>query len=230
LESESERLLSEYARREREIPDDYYAVYHPANLFMRQGRERAALRALHYAETIPLTNRRVLEIGCGRGDWFSMFRDFGASNADLAGIDLIEQRVDEARRRFPEADIRRGDASRLPWPDASFDVVFQSTVFTSILDADARIAVAQEMLRVVKPAGVVLWYDFRYDNPRNPYVRGIGRREVRSLFPDRRIAFWRVTLAPPLARWIVPRCWRLAGLLESLTVLNTHLTAVIRPN
>ena len=37
--------------------------------------------------------------------------------------------------------------------------------------------VAAEMLRVVKPQGLILWYDFRYNNPRNSNVRGIGAAE-----------------------------------------------------
>ena len=72
-------------------------------------------------------------------------------------------------------------------------------------------AIAREMLRVLKPQGSILWYDFFMDNPRNSNVRGIGRRELASLFPDCRIWLRRVTLAPPLARRIVPVTLELGG-------------------
>jgi SAM-dependent methyltransferase len=220
-------MLREYERRDREIPADYYALHHPVNLFFRQGRERAILQALRSAGLTPLAQRRILEIGCGRGEWFGMFRDFGMIGADIAGIDLSDRRVREARQRFPEADVRCGDASRLPWPDEFFDVVFQSTVFTSILDAEARRAVAAEMLRVLKPSGIVLWYDFRYDNPGNTNVRGVTYRDIQSLFPGCRVATWNVTLAPPIARRVVPWSWSAAVLLEMTKLFNTHYVAVI---
>ena len=59
---------------------------------------------------------------------------------------------------------------RLDFRTDSFDFVFQSTVFTSILDSEVRKEVAGEMLRVLKPGGVILWYDFHVNNPRNPDV------------------------------------------------------------
>jgi hypothetical protein len=50
------------------------------------------------------------------------------------------------------------------------------------------------------PRRRVLWYDFTYNNPRNPDVRGVPLARVRQLFPQSRVTARRVTLAPPLAR------------------------------
>jgi ubiquinone/menaquinone biosynthesis C-methylase UbiE len=83
----------------------------------------------------------------------------------------------------PGADLRHGDASRLPWPSGHFDIVLQSTVFSSILEAAMRAAVAAEMTRVLAPGGANLWNDFFVDSPRNRAVRGIRRREIAALFP-----------------------------------------------
>jgi len=69
----------------------------------------------------------------------------------------------------------------LIWEDASFDVVTQFTVFSSILDPDLKEQVAQEMIRVTKPGGYILWFDFFVNNPFNHDVRGIGKREIRGL-------------------------------------------------
>ena len=84
------------------------------------------------------------------------------------------------------------------------------------------------MLRVLKPAGAIIWYDFRVDNPRNPNVRGIGAREIRSLFPGCAVRLSRVTLAPPIARAFVRLSWPLALMLESVPFLRTHYLALIR--
>jgi ubiquinone/menaquinone biosynthesis C-methylase UbiE len=226
---EAQRILDEYARRERELAPDEYSLAKPANLFARQGQERALLEALRRAELLPLGERRILEVGCGRGRWLATFEQFGARRDRLAGIDLDEARLAESREKFAGADLRAGDATKLPWSDGSFDVVFQSLVFTSILDGDVRAAVAREMRRVLTPSGVILWYDFSYNNPANPNVRGVGRAEVSRLFPDCTIELRRVTLAPPLARRLVQMSWLAASVLERMRVLNTHYFGVLRP-
>src|ERR1700681_993182 len=100
----------------------------------------------------------------------------------LAGIDLMPDRLDRARHKIPQADLRLGNASELPWPAESFDLLSQSLVFTSILDAGLKHAVAKEMLRVLKPGGSIVWFDFRVSNPTNPEVKGLRRSEIRSLF------------------------------------------------
>ncbi|MFL6289911.1 MAG: class I SAM-dependent methyltransferase [Thermoanaerobaculia bacterium] len=218
---EADRILEELRRRERELPADLYSLDRPANRFLRQGQERALRKALE--EIGPLAGKRVLEVGCGSGNWLEML-----AGAALSGIELDPGRAAGAAARFPGADIRTGDASSLPWASGSFDVVLQSTVFSSILDPGMRRAVASEMLRVLAPDGAILWYDFFVDNPSNSHVRGVRRREIEALFPGCRVALRRATLAPPLARRIVPVSWKLAALLESLRVLDTHYMGVIR--
>jgi ubiquinone/menaquinone biosynthesis C-methylase UbiE len=225
---EAQRIVAEYARRDRELPDDFYALYRPANLYIFQGHERAVLWGLQKARLAPLDGCRVLDVGCGYGEWLGVFERFGARRDMLAGIDLTESRVAVARAAFPDADVRQGDASALPWNDHSFDVVFQRTIVSSILDPAVRQQVAGEMLRVLRPGGAILWLEFSYNNPRNPNVCGIGRKELWRLFPACRITSRRVTLAPPLARRLAPISWTLAQVLEALRVLNTHYLAVIQ--
>ena len=240
--SEVDRIRLEFARRAREIPDDYYALTKIANLFLYQQRARNAVRALTAFGLLPITGKRILEVGCGTGGWLPDFELWGAKRSNLAGIDLLPERIDAARKRLgvdglsvgdsscaTGPDLRVGDASKLPWSTGQFDLVVQSTVFTSILDAELKAAVAAEMLRVLKPdGGAILWYDFSFDNPRNPQVRGVGRREIRRLFPGCNIWLSRSTLAPPIARHLVPRSWIVALLFEQLRALNTHYLGIIR--
>ena len=77
------------------------------------------------------------------------------------------------------------------------------------------------------PGGALLWYDFRVNNPRNPNVRGVGRKELRSLFPDLAGEVRSATLAPPIARLVAPRSNWLATTLEGFPFLRTHLLAVL---
>ncbi|MDY7092246.1 MAG: class I SAM-dependent methyltransferase [Acidobacteriota bacterium] len=228
-EAEAERILREQERRRQELPEDFYARHKAANLFLRHGQERALRRALERFGQLPLEGKEILEVGCGDGSWWSLFEAFGARREDLHGIDLEERRVEVCRGLYPQAEVRVGNAAELPWPDDRFDLVFQSTVFTSILDPEIRRRVAAEMMRVVRPEGHIVWYDFLFDNPSNANVQGVSSGELRKLFPDYRWKVWRVTLAPPLARRLVPRAWTLAALLESIRLLNSHALGVAWP-
>jgi SAM-dependent methyltransferase len=226
--TEAERIRAEYDRRASEIGEDRYSAAQPAALFIRQTAERAALTALGAAGALPLGDRRILDVGCGGGQWLTDFETWGARRDRLAGIDLVDDRAAACRARLPGADVHAGDASALPWPDGSFDVVLQSMLMSSVLDPAMRAAVAGEMARVLAPGGLILWYDFFVDNPRNASVRGIKRAELAGLFDGFEIAWRRATLAPPLVRALVPRARPLASLLQALRVLDTHAVAVLR--
>jgi ubiquinone/menaquinone biosynthesis C-methylase UbiE len=198
------------------------------NQFFHYGIARACIRALAAAGCFPLDGCKIADIGCGSGTWLLDFVQWGADPAQLAGIDLLEDRIEAARRRIPTAGLVAGSASRLPWASESFDVVSQFMLFTSVLSGPMKQAVAQEMLRVLKPGGIVLWYDFRCNNPRNDQVRGIKAREIRALFHPCSVRLAKVTLAPPIARLAVRIAEPIAFLLESISLLRTHYVGVIR--
>ena len=54
---------------------------------------------------------------------------------NLVGNELLEERAAVARKRLPAAiKILVGDAAEIDLAEGPFDIVYQSTVFTSILD------------------------------------------------------------------------------------------------
>ncbi|HQF69865.1 MAG TPA: methyltransferase domain-containing protein, partial [Promineifilum sp.] len=142
---------------------------------------------------------------------------------------LLGERVAVARRRLPHVAVTCADGRSLPYPDQSFDLVLQFTMFSSILDQGLCYTVANEMRRVLRPGGLLLWYDF-WLNPTNRQTRGIRPREIRQYFPDSQYVFERITLAPPLTNHLVPFSWVAALSLERLGIFNTHYLAAIRPN
>jgi ubiquinone/menaquinone biosynthesis C-methylase UbiE len=225
--SEADRILTEYARREEELPEGRYDPADPAQLFIRQGIERAFARTLRDAGALPLAGKRILDVGCGYGQWLADLETLGAERALLAGADLVPERVERAQARLAGADIRQADASALPFEDGRFDLVLQSMMFSSILDEGVRRAAAAEIERVLAPGGAVLWYDFFVDNPRNGNVRGVRRSELRALFPGFELRWRRVTLAPPLIRALAPRLLPLASGLQAARVFNTHALAAL---
>jgi ubiquinone/menaquinone biosynthesis C-methylase UbiE len=225
--AERERILGEYARREKEVPSQQYAPWDPATQLMLAERKRLAARMLHRAGVFPGPGDRCLEVGCGALGWIGDLVSWRVGERQIHGIDLDASRVAALRDTLPNAAIEAGDATELPWPTNHFRLVIASTVFTSILAPPMRQRVAQEITRVLLPGGALLWYDFAWNNPRNANVRAVTRKELAQLFPDLRGEIRRVTLAPPLARAVAPRSWALATLMAAIPGLRSHLLAVL---
>lgn len=174
----------------------------------------------------------LLEIGCGGGRNLRHLLEAGCSPDRLVGNELLPDRIESARRELPAAvRLLPGDAASLPIGDAEFDVVFASTVFSSILDSSLQQRVAAEMWRLLRPGGAILWYDFAVDNPGNRDVRGVSNRRIRELFPGGIATIERITLAPPIARLALrgPGALGLGAyrLLATMPFLRTHRIAWI---
>lgn len=227
VENERLRITRAYRRRAESIPRDTYAAWRPEVQLAVAERRRVAEILLHGHGAFPQRGDRCLEIGCGTLGWLATLLDWGLACDDLAGIELDAARAGIARAAFPAADLRVGDATSLPWPDGSFRLTVASTVFTSILDDRVRRIVAGEIVRVLAPGGALLWYDFAYNNPRNPNVRAVGRSALLALFPGLELETRWVTLAPPIARAVAPRSRILAHLLCAIRPLRTHLLGVL---
>lgn len=98
--------------------------------------------------------KRVLEIGVGHG---TDLKQFARAGAKCFGIDLADTHLRLAALNFANeglsADLRKADAARLPFPDASFDCVYSFGVLHVIPDVENALA---EIRRVLKPGGVLM--------------------------------------------------------------------------
>jgi len=215
---ETDRIIETYARRKKTVPEGLYSYFNQANLFIIQERERAILNLLHKYGMNPLKDKIILDLGCGGGQVLRNCIKYGARPENLYGIDLLCESISEAKRLSPNIDFRCGNAEELPFEDGTFDIVMQFTVFTSILDDQMKYKIAGEMLRVSKLEGIILWYDYHMNNPKNPDVRGVKKKEIYGLFPDCDINLNRITLAPPITRPIAPYSFLACYLLEKLKI------------
>jgi ubiquinone/menaquinone biosynthesis C-methylase UbiE len=223
------RIRNEYEARARTIPADFYAWHRPEIHYWQAGVARVCAKLLREAGAFPLTDLAIADIGCGAGQWLLEFLQWGAVAQNVHGIDLLEDRIAQARQRLPGVDLHCGDARQLPWASGSSDLVTQFTVFSSVLDNGVQAAIASEMRRVLRPGGHIFWYDCRYSNPARAAVRGLNRHDIRKLFPGCSIRFASTTLAPRLSRLIARHSWAAAAALESLAFTRTHLAALITP-
>ena len=113
-----DRLRIEYANREHRFSgSDLYSTFNPGYLFAMQQRRRAILKLLARHNFSSLSNKRVLQVGCGGGGVLLEFLGDGASPAQLSGVDLLRPRLLEAGQKLPEIqpDLRGWSAFALRW-------------------------------------------------------------------------------------------------------------------
>ena len=105
----------------------------------------------------------VLEIGCGNGAMAAeALRKY--PDVRLTATDFDESMVEVARRRLSEfgsrAEVRQADATALPFPDGSFDVVLSFIMLHHVVQWERAFAEAARMLR---PGGRLIGYDLLGD-------------------------------------------------------------------
>jgi SAM-dependent methyltransferase len=221
-DSEVDAVAQRYARRA--VVDPRYSLLRPDVWQTVQERQRAMLRMFVRAGIADPAAPRLIEVGCGSGGNLLELLRLGFAPEHLVGVELLPQRAEAARRVLPAATaVHTGDALALALPTASLDIVYVSTVFSSLLDDAFQERLAVRMWEWLRPGGAVLWYDFTYDNPRNPDVRGVPLSRIRTLFPGGIIDARRVTLAPPIARRVVRLHPSFYTLFNLLPPLRTHL-------
>ena len=221
--SEVENIKQRYEERKK---DSYLQKKYSSSAFIENMvAEREKLYELRIREKLGEVSKiKVLEVGAGSGYNLHLFMKMGVPAQSIYANELLDDRVEQLRNNYPHIHIYPGNALGLPFEN-EFDVVFQSTVFTSILNNDFRKQLAQKMWRMTKPGGMILWYDFIFSNPSNPDVKKVSKKEVSLLFPHaKNIRFDSVTLAPPIAR-------KVGSLYEFINwmfpFLRTHIVAVI---
>lgn len=97
---------------------------------------------------------KVLDVGCGPGLWT---RELARRGCDVASIDLTDAAVELTKTSLKlfglQADIRQGDAEKLPFADRSFDGVVSHGVIHHTPDTAGCV---REMARVLRPGGVAV--------------------------------------------------------------------------
>lgn len=95
----------------------------------------------------------LLEVACGSGFFLATY---AGHVRHIAGLDLSDLQVDLARTRLGDqittgaAEIVRGDAAALPWPNGTFSVVTCMGSFETFPEPEAVLA---ELVRVLRPGG-----------------------------------------------------------------------------
>ena len=98
-------------------------------------------------------NKRVLDIGCGKGIWCYNPAKCGAKSVD--GLDMHEEMVELAKQatsQYSMVTITNGDLKDMPYDDNMFDVVI-SIYITLASQNETCISLFKEIYRVLTPGG-----------------------------------------------------------------------------
>lgn len=105
----------------------------------------------------PMAGEHCLEIGCGGGRLLQRVLLAGAAYA--AGLDHSPDMLELSRKRNEAAidrglaELKLGEADKLPWPDRAFSVALSANTFFFIADPERLLA---ELSRVLSPGGRIV--------------------------------------------------------------------------
>jgi len=223
IDSEIERIRNTYSKRDISHIGKRYSWNCPDVQFTQYRIKHVISRLFVDLGWYDLKDINTLDIGCGNGSWLRNLQEWGVSASALHGIDILSDRIEAALRLSPHIDFRVASGWSLPFEDNSFNLISAHTVFSSILDSRARLELANEIVRLLKPEGMILLYDFRIRNPRNADTLGINKNEVERLFPNMPLKIKSLTLAPPIQRPLARVSPLLVHIIEALIpLLRTH--------
>jgi SAM-dependent methyltransferase len=94
-----------------------------------ENHEAQFIRFRVLTEKVDLTERSILDVGCGVGELYGYLLEKGI-RCRYTGIDILPGMIREASERYPSGKFLQGDViEEGPFPDGSFDVVFCSGIF-----------------------------------------------------------------------------------------------------
>lgn len=221
---EIERITSIYSQRDRIGKARLYRWTEEDVHIQKYELHVQVVKYLKKLDIYDLYEKEILDMGCGDGSWLRTLLEWGGEQDRLHGIDLLPDRIERAKLLSPNVDLRVESAWETHYKEDSFDLIFAYTIFSSILDPNIRELVAREIMRIIKPNGVLFIFDFKISSPGNKDTTGINVKEINRLFPEMSMLSSSLILAPPLMRKIAPLSPLLVLFLERIfPFLKSHM-------
>lgn len=177
----------------------------PEVLFQILATETSVVKAFQKIKDSPVDSL-VLNVGCGNGaDNFQLLR-LHYKIENICGIDINDERLSVAQHIFPNSTCEIGDASKMRYADNYFDIVFESTMFSTLSNDNLCNTIASEMIRVCKPNAHIVLVDWKIPKPNNPSYNALTKKKLFKFFKvgleTDLIYTTRGALIPPIGRFL----------------------------
>lgn len=226
VKQECNCIIERYNKRAKKDKSTFYNMATPSCAISCFEKNEKILRRLADSFGCDFINKNYLEVGCGTGTNLLQLITWGVNPENLQGCDIFGPSLEIAKMRLPHCvKLQEGNFLDCEYKPESFDCVIFSTVFSSILDKNFRSECMRFAYKLLKAGGIVLVYDFVFNNPSNKDVQKVNFKELASELPWKKICSEKITLAPPLARRL-EKIPFLIRFLAKLKLLNTHRLSV----
>jgi demethylmenaquinone methyltransferase/2-methoxy-6-polyprenyl-1,4-benzoquinol methylase len=179
----------------------------------------------HHREAIRLAEihpgQRILDVACGTGRASLDLAKAVGDNGQVDALDLSEDMLAQARAKLETAGLsqrvifQQGNARALPYPDATFDLLYNGYMF-DLIPIDGFAPILQEFWRVLKPGGKIVLVNMSKPDAKKTFYEAVYEKGV-AVMPCRPVllspfleaaGFSAVTrLYRPSRGWIVSRLW-----------------------
>lgn len=226
--SEAEEIIERYHRRQSKDASALYNCLKPCNVVAFTEKYKKLCNILLQNFGLTFSTKNYLEIGCGTGSNLIQLLQLGVPPTNLTGNDIFEPSLKKAQETLPtKIQLQLGNFLDITYQENTYDCIILSTVLSSILDLKFQKEVIEKAYKLLTKNGIILLYDFIFNNPWNPDVKGINLKYIKSICPWSAYNFSKVTLCPPLARKLCHFPYFLK-LLTSIKLMNTHIIGFLR--
>lgn len=142
----------------------------------------AGFEVKHHAEALRLANvqegQRVLDVACGTGRGTVGLAQAVGTMGSVDALDLSEAMLDQARTKIKRLGLservhfKQGNARELPYPDNTFDLVYNGYMF-DLIPLDGFAPILKEMRRVLKPGGKLVLVNMSKPDERKTFFEKI---------------------------------------------------------
>ncbi len=137
-----------------------------------------------HAEAVQMADaqrgQRVLVVACGTGRGMTELAQAVGSTGRVDAMDLSEQMIEQARAKSEKSGLndrihfKQGNAKDLPYPDETFDVVYNGYML-DLIPLDGFDPILKEMQRVLKPGGKLVLLNMSKPDEKKTFYESIYR-------------------------------------------------------
>ncbi len=142
----------------------------------------AGFEVEHHAQAVRLAEikegQHVLDVACGTGRGTVGLAQAVGATGRVNALDLTQAMLDQAQAKIEQLGLqdrvyfRQGNARELPFPDETFDVVYNGYMF-DLIPLDSFLPILKEFYRVLKPGGKLVLVNMSKPDARKTFYETV---------------------------------------------------------